>query len=336
MASFVQMWKGCWSVWGFLGSFWTESVWPVCLTGLTGFPCLCEAKSNRSGPTGFRNRPDRFVLPAALSCVFPLRVCWGCCLGIVPRFSSTPVATWTWQEKLAEVHEWIWVHRPNSWIEFLSAPIHSPPLWFAVSVLHLRHPSVTLPLHRRVRHLALLRPQVRCWCRSPSSPNPTLLPFVLHRRAVIAPSVLRCESCRPLPPSLHCGVTSAPSSFVGTPRRPLISPLESYDFPVCPPLASRIILSSLHCWATPAPIPPPPTRHNAHPSPIGESHRPILPLSWSVPPLFFLHRQDMGGAKVPPSVWSGVEEEDGRTSLSKASTWTSKHKSIFICPFDSI
>jgi hypothetical protein len=28
--------------------------------GLTGFPCLCETKSNRSGLTGFRNRPDRF------------------------------------------------------------------------------------------------------------------------------------------------------------------------------------------------------------------------------------------------------------------------------------
>jgi hypothetical protein len=34
------------------------------------------------------------------------------------------------------VHEWNRVHRPNFWIEFLSAPIHSPPpFWFAVSVL---------------------------------------------------------------------------------------------------------------------------------------------------------------------------------------------------------
>jgi hypothetical protein len=32
----------------FLGSFWTKSVWPVCQTGLTGFPCLCETKFNRS------------------------------------------------------------------------------------------------------------------------------------------------------------------------------------------------------------------------------------------------------------------------------------------------
>jgi hypothetical protein len=67
--------------------------------------------------------------------VFPLRVCCGCWLGLAPRFSSTSVATWTWQEKLAEVHKWNRVHRLNSWIEFLSAPIHSPPLWFAVSVL---------------------------------------------------------------------------------------------------------------------------------------------------------------------------------------------------------
>jgi hypothetical protein len=109
-----------------LGSFWTKSVWPVCQTGLTGFPCPREAKSNRSGLTGFRNRPDWFGLPAAVSCVFPLRVCCGCWLGLAPRFSSTSVAVWTWQEKLAEVHEWNRVHRPNSWIEFLSAPIHSP------------------------------------------------------------------------------------------------------------------------------------------------------------------------------------------------------------------
>jgi hypothetical protein len=61
--------------------------------GLTGFPCLCEAKSNRSGLTGFRNRPDRFGLPAAVSRVFPLHVCSGYWLGLAPRFSSTLVAT---------------------------------------------------------------------------------------------------------------------------------------------------------------------------------------------------------------------------------------------------
>jgi hypothetical protein len=31
--------------------------------GLTGFPCLRETKSNRSGLTGFINRPDRFSKP---------------------------------------------------------------------------------------------------------------------------------------------------------------------------------------------------------------------------------------------------------------------------------
>jgi hypothetical protein len=65
--------------------------------GLTGFPCLREAKSNRSGLTG-------------LGCQQPCRVCfrcvcYGCWLSLGPRFSSTSVATWTWQEKLAEVHE---------------------------------------------------------------------------------------------------------------------------------------------------------------------------------------------------------------------------------------
>jgi hypothetical protein len=59
---------------------------------LTGFPCLREAKSNRSGLTGFRNRPDWFGLPATVSCLFPLRVCCGCWLGLAPRFSSTSVA----------------------------------------------------------------------------------------------------------------------------------------------------------------------------------------------------------------------------------------------------
>jgi hypothetical protein len=81
-------------------------------TGLTDlpnrsdrFPCLCEAKSNRSGLTSFRNRPNRFEVPAAMSCVFPLRVLSGCWLGLAPRSSSTPVAAWAWQEKLVEVYE---------------------------------------------------------------------------------------------------------------------------------------------------------------------------------------------------------------------------------------
>jgi hypothetical protein len=60
--------------------------------GLTGFHCLREAKSNRSGLTGFRNQNDRFGLPAVVSCVFPLRVCCGCWLGLAARFSSTSVA----------------------------------------------------------------------------------------------------------------------------------------------------------------------------------------------------------------------------------------------------
>jgi hypothetical protein len=89
----------------FLESFWTKLARPVCQTGLTSFPYLCETKSNRSGLTGFRNRPDWFGLRAAMSCVFPLRVSCACWLGLAPRSSSTPVATWAWQEKLVEVHE---------------------------------------------------------------------------------------------------------------------------------------------------------------------------------------------------------------------------------------
>jgi hypothetical protein len=90
---------------GSLGSFWTEPARSVCQTGLTDFPCLCEAKSNRSSLTSFRNRPDRFGLPAAVLCVLPLRESRGCWLGLAPRSISTPVAAWTWQEKLVEVHE---------------------------------------------------------------------------------------------------------------------------------------------------------------------------------------------------------------------------------------
>jgi hypothetical protein len=63
------------------------------------------AKSNRSGLTGFRNRPNRFGLPTAVLCVFPPRVSSGCWLGLSPRSSSTPVAAWAWQEKFVEVHE---------------------------------------------------------------------------------------------------------------------------------------------------------------------------------------------------------------------------------------
>jgi hypothetical protein len=44
--------------------------------GLTGFPYLCEAKSNRSDLTVFRNRPDRFEVPADVSCVSAACVKW--------------------------------------------------------------------------------------------------------------------------------------------------------------------------------------------------------------------------------------------------------------------
>jgi hypothetical protein len=92
-----------------------RSVWPVSETGLTSVGC----------------QQLFWVVFRCLCC------CW---LDLTPRSSSTPVATWIWQEKFAEVSEWFWVHRPNSWVEFLSAPIYSSPLWFAVRFLHvLRH-----------------------------------------------------------------------------------------------------------------------------------------------------------------------------------------------------
>jgi hypothetical protein len=62
-------------VFGVFGEFLDRIGLTGFLTGLTGFPCPREAKSNRSGLTGFRNQPDRFGLPAAVSCVVSLRVC---------------------------------------------------------------------------------------------------------------------------------------------------------------------------------------------------------------------------------------------------------------------
>jgi hypothetical protein len=70
-----------------------DKIGPTGLPNRSDFRCLREAKSNRSGLTGFRNRPDQFGLPAAVSCVFPLRVCCGCWLGLALRFSRTLVAT---------------------------------------------------------------------------------------------------------------------------------------------------------------------------------------------------------------------------------------------------
>jgi hypothetical protein len=80
MAFLVQRLRGSWGVLsrfglkGLLGISWTKLSWPVCQTGLTGFPCLWEAKSQKVSLTGFRNRPDRFWQPAAVSSCFPLCV----------------------------------------------------------------------------------------------------------------------------------------------------------------------------------------------------------------------------------------------------------------------
>jgi hypothetical protein len=56
----------------------------------------------------------------------------------VPRTSSTPVDTWFWQTEGRSVERVILGVRPSEFVlsefnllrqEFLSAPIHSPPLW---------------------------------------------------------------------------------------------------------------------------------------------------------------------------------------------------------------
>jgi hypothetical protein len=36
----LEAFWGSFGLEGVLGSFWTKSAWPVCQTGLTGFPCL--------------------------------------------------------------------------------------------------------------------------------------------------------------------------------------------------------------------------------------------------------------------------------------------------------
>jgi hypothetical protein len=105
MAVLVEVLEAVFSLGRVFGEFLDRTGLTGLPNRLTGFPCLCEAKSNRSGLTGFRNRPDRFGLPVAVSCVFPLHVPRGCWLGLALRSSSTQVAAWTWQEKLVEVHE---------------------------------------------------------------------------------------------------------------------------------------------------------------------------------------------------------------------------------------
>jgi hypothetical protein len=107
----------------------TEAVWPVSETGLAGFSLAAGA---------------RVVFRCVLSC--------GCRLGLAPRSSSTPVAAWPWQEKLMEVHKWNRVHRPNSWIEFLSAlltvkirqPSHE--FTFGVGMSFIPYPLVLTPV----------------------------------------------------------------------------------------------------------------------------------------------------------------------------------------------
>jgi hypothetical protein len=106
----------------------------VCLTGLTGVKPFCGSRQLSPAGTGLTG-VGQWTRGLVFGCVLGSE---GCVL--VPRFSSTPVATWTWP---------IWVVSRRHVLEVvfillefssLSRKIflgsHSlPPLWFAVSIL---------------------------------------------------------------------------------------------------------------------------------------------------------------------------------------------------------
>jgi hypothetical protein len=119
----------------------TEAFWNVCCatavaTGLTGAVHLSNQCSTGSKPCKF------------LFCVLVFFGSEGCLL--VPRSSGTPVATWawpTWVVSRRRVLEAVFIllesSSPSRRI-FIGS--HSlPPLWFAVSVLHLRRSSPSEP-----------------------------------------------------------------------------------------------------------------------------------------------------------------------------------------------
>jgi hypothetical protein len=80
---------------------------------------------------------------------------------LVPRTSSTPVATWSWPTWVVESETCVGsrVHLVGASIFFENNCSHSlPPLWFAVSVFHLvceesRHVRLQRPLERRASSL---------------------------------------------------------------------------------------------------------------------------------------------------------------------------------------
>jgi hypothetical protein len=116
----------------------------VCLTGLTGVEPLsvsCPVSPAGTGLTGGSHRSDRCWSVDSRFGV-PLRSRVGRVRVLVPKSSSTPVATWAWPT-------WVVSRRRVLEVVFIllefSSPLrrifidsHSlPPLWFAVSVLQV-------------------------------------------------------------------------------------------------------------------------------------------------------------------------------------------------------
>jgi hypothetical protein len=76
-------------IWCF-GAFWLRPVWPVCYTGLTDVEPFCGSRQVSPVGTGLTGG-GQWTRGLVFRCVLGS---WG--WKLVPRFSSTPVATWTW------------------------------------------------------------------------------------------------------------------------------------------------------------------------------------------------------------------------------------------------
>jgi hypothetical protein len=107
--------------------------WPALSTGLTGVTGLIGA-GHRSDRCSTGSKTCKFLL-----CVL---VCFGSegCL-LVPRSSGTPVAMWAWPTWLVSQRRvleavFVLLESPCPSRRIFISPIHSPPLWFAVSVFH--------------------------------------------------------------------------------------------------------------------------------------------------------------------------------------------------------
>jgi hypothetical protein len=103
---------------------------------------------------------------------------------LVPRTSSTPVAAWSWptwvvsQRRVLEA-AFIMLEPLSPSRRIFIGSIHSPLLWFAISVLHSlnwRSPTLGSPVDQHFPHWVLLGSQ------GPSAPPPQ----DLGRRSIVA------------------------------------------------------------------------------------------------------------------------------------------------------